>query len=91
MENQNDEAGFVVCQECGKKFKMITVNHLLKEHNMTFEEYKEKYPDAQITNRGFTARNIYRDSKLFTEDNKVIEKPMEDSLILENDLLLFKI
>ncbi|OKY78892.1 MAG: Ribosomal protein S3 [Candidatus Methanohalarchaeum thermophilum] len=35
----------VVCRECGEEFKAITASHL-GTHDMTMEEYKEKYPDA---------------------------------------------
>ena len=38
--------GRVVCQECKRAFDQIHPNHLRRFHNMTLEEYKEKYPDA---------------------------------------------
>jgi len=39
--------GEVECRVCGKKFRKITITHL-KKHNMTFEEYEEKFPEANI-------------------------------------------
>jgi len=37
---------FVVCEICGEKLKLI--NHIhLKKHNITFKEYKERYPEAK--------------------------------------------
>ena len=32
-----------VCLECGKKFTLITRNHLQREHGLTVREYKEKW------------------------------------------------
>lgn len=37
-----------VCQLCGKEFKMITHKHLKYFHNMTIEEYKEKFPNSPM-------------------------------------------
>lgn len=42
--NMND---YVKCEECGKLFKRVTHNHL-KQHNITLDEYKSKYPDAEL-------------------------------------------
>lgn len=36
-----------VCRICGKKFELITWSHL-RLHNMTVNEYKERFPDARI-------------------------------------------
>ena len=39
----------VICQECGKEFKFfINKKHLIKYHNLTIEEYIEKYPSANL-------------------------------------------
>lgn len=37
---------YVVCRECGKTYKTIEWSHLKHKHDMTIEEYEEKYPDA---------------------------------------------
>ena len=39
----------IICGICKKSFKQITVNHLLKEHNISLENYKIKYPDSKIS------------------------------------------
>ncbi|RZN60213.1 30S ribosomal protein S3 [Methanonatronarchaeum sp. AMET6-2] len=44
-EEKNDR---VVCQVCGEDFKAITGSHLAT-HDIDMDEYKEKYPDANIT------------------------------------------
>lgn len=36
----------IKCKECGKEYIRITNTHLWKSHNMTMEDYQEKYPDA---------------------------------------------
>lgn len=38
----------VKCLECGKDFKQITNRHLKFSHNLTPEEYRQKYPDAEL-------------------------------------------
>jgi len=38
---------YVECKECGKELKEINNSHL-KKHNITREEYKEKYPNAEL-------------------------------------------
>lgn len=38
----------VKCEECGKMFCKITETHLKQKHNLTTQEYKEKYPYAKI-------------------------------------------
>ncbi|PTD94444.1 DNA-directed RNA polymerase [archaeon SCG-AAA382B04] len=43
---EKEESDKVTCQECGNEYKAITASHL-KTHNMTMDEYKEKYPDAK--------------------------------------------
>lgn len=45
--NTDVNAG-VKCEECGKIFQKITETHLKSEHNLTTQEYKEKYPYAKI-------------------------------------------
>lgn len=39
----------IMCRECGKSFVTVTNTHL-KKHNMTIEDYKEKYPNEKFTN-----------------------------------------
>ena len=41
-----ENVDFVVCKECGMKFRAITFNHLKPRHSMTVADYQQKYPDA---------------------------------------------
>lgn len=45
MEGEPHE--YVVCRECGQEFKSIEWSHLKHKHDMTIEEYEEKYPEAE--------------------------------------------
>jgi len=62
---QYDEKGQVICQECGKSFGLVTRNHLIKTHNMTFEQYKEKWPKYPTASKNFISshKNNFRNSK----------------------------
>ena len=63
--------GRVVCQECGKDYKLINPLHL-KTHKMTMDEYKLKYPDAPVTSDQFKAEIRYSEHELLssTEEGK---------------------
>ena len=53
----------IMCRECGKKFVTITNTHL-KKHNITIDQYREKYPNELLTNCEWL--NVWRNS----ENNK---------------------
>jgi len=36
------------CQLCNKEFKQITTTHLKKDHQITLDEYKGRFPDALL-------------------------------------------
>jgi len=46
--NETDD-GYVLCPipGCGKKYQRLG-RHIKAEHHMTFEEFKQKYPDAKL-------------------------------------------
>jgi hypothetical protein len=39
----------ITCKVCNKEFRAITNSHLRDKHNLTLEQYLEKYPDAILT------------------------------------------
>ncbi|SFM86600.1 MucR family transcriptional regulator [Thermodesulforhabdus norvegica] len=41
MDSIQDD--YVICLECGAKFKQLTANHLRTQHNMTPSEYRHKW------------------------------------------------
>ena len=47
---------FVICRICGGEFPRIHWSHLARKHQMTFEEYKVKFPDAPTISRKSTKK-----------------------------------
>ena len=66
--------GKVICQVCGKSF-IILGNHI-KRHDMTTEEYKEKFPDCPMTSSQFKAKMKYSSNKndLFDNSDKIVDE-----------------
>ena len=64
------DSEYVICMECKKKFKFITASHLKIKHQMTIEQYKEKYPNSPLrgtyTYRKFNSKK-YRNDRLKIE------------------------
>lgn len=56
------ENGKVICQECGKRLKIITPSHLKKD-GLTIDQYREKYPDAPLSADEFSALRKYGSNK----------------------------
>lgn len=50
MENK------IKCNECGKYFKRISTTHLLHKHEMTYEDYFKKYPNAIIEHPSISSK-----------------------------------
>jgi len=50
-EEENLES-YVKCLICGAKLRQIHSNHLAK-HNMTIEDYMERFPNAQLISRDY--------------------------------------
>lgn len=46
-EKLNDFNNYVVCPICGNKYEKLTESHI-KTHGISFDEFKEKYPYANI-------------------------------------------
>lgn len=81
----------VICKECGKEFKVITVQHLKKEHNMDFTEYKNKYPgvktvsEAVSKTNSFKNSNLFKKSKTLNQEDIIIDKEEQEIKIEECD------
>ena len=76
-----NQKGKVICQECGKEFMILTPSHL-KTHDLKYGEYKDKYPDAPLTNEEFKALSMYsKPSKYSDEDVAILGK---ETVIDEN-------
>ena len=83
--NQYDEKGLVICQECGKSFAQITVQHL-KFHNMNLNDYKIKYPNTPISSESFKAKQKLKNVKIFTETKIEIPSNIEDENLKSNQV-----
>jgi len=42
------------CPVCGKIFSFLSKNHLKYKHNMTMQEFREKYPEMAWAAEGAT-------------------------------------
>ena len=88
------EQGKVICQICGKDYLIISPRHL-KTHNVTFDEYKLRYPEAPISSKEFNKLGkIGKDKNVFVEqeltsiekEEKKIKKMLEENDIPEKDV-----
>ncbi len=57
------------CLICGKEFKSITLSHL-KLHNMTFDDYRSKFPEAELVNEEEKKKRSERAKKQHQEMDK---------------------
>jgi predicted transcriptional regulator len=61
----------IVCLECGKSFKVLTKKHLAS-HDLTPEEYKEKWGYKKSTS--LVARGLARERRKKMQEMKLWEK-----------------
>jgi hypothetical protein len=80
--NQYDEKGMVICQECGKSFYQLTVQHL-KLHQMTTPDYKLKYPDCPISSKSFKAKQKFKTVNVFEDSPSEHIEPLPKTENLE--------
>jgi len=87
-----NEHGKVVCQICGKPYLVISPRHL-GTHNIKYNEYKLRFPDAPLSSEEFNASSKYGKEKvLFVEKEmskfeEEVELPDEkiEEVIVDND------
>lgn len=80
----DEKSGKVNCQLCGKPYLVISPMHLKKAHNIKYEEYKLRFPDAPLSSEEFAVRGLYGKNKdMF---NPTVEEPVgEEVIITEED------
>ncbi len=61
----------IVCLECGKSFKVITKKHLAK-HDMTPDEYKEKW--GYKKNQSLVAKSLARERRKKMQEMELWKK-----------------
>jgi hypothetical protein len=83
-----DENEKVICQECGMSYNIITPRHLQK-HDITLNDYRNKYPKAPISSKEFTAKSQYgKQTNLFITDKEFVKEELEKiekEIVLEKD------
>lgn len=62
MVQYYDKVGKIICQECGRSYDVILPTHLKKTHDMTMNEYKEKYPDYPLASKSFGSKQRYKNT-----------------------------
>ncbi len=74
--------GKVICQECGKDFKLLSPSHLKRKHNgMTISEYKLKYPGCPMSGHQYkTTLFTFKDSVLFKGDEEEETKALDEDI-----------
>jgi hypothetical protein len=86
MEHYN-ERGMAICQECGKELNILSKQHL-KIHDMTFLEYKEKYPGYPTVSKSFSAKQRMKNVKLFekTKEDILLDEPKKEIIKKEIEI-----
>jgi very-short-patch-repair endonuclease len=75
-----DEKGKLICQICGKSFLTLSPKHLEK-HNITFDDYRKRYPNAPITSKEFNARSKFgKNKELFADQQEKNPEPIEPEI-----------
>lgn len=79
MNSELENASGVVCMVCEKEFKIISPSHLRKEHGLSMDEYKERYPNASISSANFRNKQKIAQNARFNNDignlNVVVDEP----------------
>lgn len=71
-----DEKGKIVCQICGKSYLVVNPRHLAG-HNITFKEYRERFPEAPLSSSEHKARGTYGKNKdlfIHNEDEIIVDE-----------------
>jgi len=62
----HDEDGKVICQICGKSYKVVSVTHL-KSHGITMKQYRMRYPTAAFVSENFKIKQKYAKTGIMEE------------------------
>lgn len=57
LKKLQKKENFVYCPICGERFEKITYSHL-KLHNISIEEFREKYPEAKVMSDAMMKQTI---------------------------------
>jgi len=83
-----DENNKLICQICGKSYLVVNPMHL-KSHGVTFQEYKDRFPDAPLSSKEHKARGKYGKNKdlfIHPDEEVIVEEeinPLEELMDVE--------
>lgn len=78
-----NEQGKVICQICGKPYLVISPRHL-GTHNIKYDEYKLRFPDAPLSSEEFNASSKYGKEKILFVEKEMSKFEEEIELPDEN-------
>lgn len=82
----------IFCQICGKPFQKITPLHL-KIHNISIEQYRTRYPDADLVSESSKRKlsnsllNLYGNKKKLDQnsDEEVVKQSLDTDEVIVNE------
>ena len=74
-----DEKGKLICQICGKSFLVITPRHL-QLHNIKYDAYTKRFPEAPLSSKEFIARGKYGKVKDIFKDDEIGAEQLVDEV-----------
>lgn len=80
-----DKAGKIICQLCGKPFLVISPQHLKIKHNIKYNEYILRFPDAPVSSNAFSNVTKYGKHKTFFVEQELSKFEEEAKLDDLND------
>jgi very-short-patch-repair endonuclease len=83
-----NEEGKVICQVCGKPYLVISPRHL-GTHEIKYDEYKLRFPDAPLSCEEFHARGRFgKDKTIFVKNelDKIEQEEKKEKVMSIDDL-----
>lgn len=78
MNQHYDKVGKVICQECGRSYDVILPTHLKKTHDMSMNEYKEKYKGFPLASKSFGSKQKYKNTVKSMKE-ETLKRQLENS------------
>lgn len=72
----------IICKLCGREYNSLTL-HLIKSHNISPSEYRERFPGSEIVDKEFSKSVGKSISKSWTEERKSEQSRVMSTLMNE--------
>ena len=82
-----DKVGKVICQLCGKPFLVVSPKHLSTKHNIKYNEYKLRFPDAPLSSEAFGNVTKYGKNQTIFVQKEMSKFEEESDLNIDNEQL----